>query len=230
MEPPGGPAEAVPAASGYTLVLPVGWRRIPVRYGSKAAIRAILDEVFARYPAGASRDRVIRHRVQLEGRLTDMVRKARSSGAVDLYLPVEYVHGTAIPASFVVSQATLDEPADGGPVDPAQVVACFVAEAGNAVPAEVAGVPCARAEAVAAPGPGQDVPFGSRRVDYVVPVPGQPGQWLIITFSTVGDGDPEGDFAKLLVELFDAIVLTFRWSQEDQEEGPESRASMRSPE
>ena len=58
---------------------------------------------------------------------------------------------------------------------------------------------CARTEVVAAPDPGQEVPLGSRRVDYVVPVPGQPGQWLISTFSTVGDGDPEGDFARLLV-------------------------------
>jgi hypothetical protein len=77
-------------------------------------------------------------------------------------------------------------------------------------------VACARTEAVAAPDPGQEVPLGSRRADYVVPVPGQPGQWLIITFSTVGDGDPDGDFAKLLVELFDAIMLTFRWSGEGQ--------------
>ena len=61
-----------------------------------------------------------------------MVRKARSSGGVDLYLPVEYVHGTAVPASFVVSQVTLGEPDDGGPSDPAQVVAYFVADIGGA--------------------------------------------------------------------------------------------------
>jgi hypothetical protein len=208
----------VGTASGYTLVLPTGWRRIPVREGSKAAIRSIIDEVFARYSAGESRDQVIRYRVQLEGQLTDMVRKARSSGGVDLYLPVEYVHGTAVPASFVVSQATLGQPDDGGPVDPAQVVAAFVAgagdTAGDAAPAEVDGVACARTETVAGPDPAQDVPLGSRRVDYVVPVPGPPGQWLISTFSTVGDGDPEGEFAKLLVSLFDAIMLTFRWTRQ----------------
>jgi hypothetical protein len=204
----------VGTASGYTLVLPTGWRRIPVREGSKAAIRSILDEVFARYPAGESRDRVIRYRVQLEGRLTDMVRQARSAGGVDLYLPVEYVHGTAVPASFVVSQATLGQPDDGVPVDPAQVVAAFVAEPGDAAPAEVDGVACARTETVAGPDPGQEMPLGSRRVDYVVPVPGPAGQWLISTFSTVGDGDPEGEFAKLLVSLFDAIMLTFRWTRQ----------------
>jgi hypothetical protein len=212
----------VGTASGYTLVLPTGWRRIPVREGSKAAIRTILDEIFARYPAGESRDQVIKHRVQLEGRLTDMVRKARAAGGIDLYLPVEYVHGTAVPASFVVSQATLGQPDDGVPADPAQVVAFLVTETGGtagstpveAAPAEVDGVACARTETVAAPDPGQDVPLGSRRVDYVVPVPGQPGQWLISAFSTVGDGDPGGEFARLLVSLFDAIMLTFRWTRQ----------------
>lgn len=41
---------------------------------------------------------------------------------------------------------------------------------------------------------------------------GQADRWLIATFSTAGDGDPEGDFAKLLVGLCDAILLTFRWT------------------
>jgi hypothetical protein len=48
-------------------------------------------------------------------------------------------------------------------------------------------------------------------VDYALPVPGHQGQWLIVTFATSGDGDPEGAFANLLVELFDSIMLTFRW-------------------
>jgi hypothetical protein len=39
-----------------------------------------------------------------------------------------------------------------------------------------------------------------------------PGDWLIIAFSTLGDGRPEGPFTRLLVELFDAIVSTFRWT------------------
>jgi hypothetical protein len=48
-------------------------------------------------------------------------------------------------------------------------------------------------------------------VDYLLPVPGQSGQWLIVTFATSGGGDPKGAFAELLVELFDSIMLTFRW-------------------
>jgi hypothetical protein len=56
------------------------------------------------------------------------------------------------------------------------------------------------------------MPAASRRVDYVLPVPGIPGDWLVIAFSTLGDGRPEGQFTRLLVELFDAIVSTFRWT------------------
>lgn len=64
-------------------------------------------------------------------------------------------------------------------------------------------------------GPAETAPgihTSSRRVDYVLPVPGHPGRWLIVTFATPGDGDPGGEFAGLLVRLFDSIMLTFRWT------------------
>jgi hypothetical protein len=31
-------------------------------------------------------------------------------------------------------------------------------------------------------------------------------------FSTLGDGDPAGEYASLLADLFDAIMSTFRWT------------------
>lgn len=37
-------------------------------------------------------------------------------------------------------------------------------------------------------------------------------RWLIAAFSTLGDGDPGGEHAKILVELFDAIMSTFHWT------------------
>jgi hypothetical protein len=36
-------------------------------------------------------------------------------------------------------------------------------------------------------------------------------RWLIVTFATPGDGDPAGEFAGPLAQLFDSIILTFRW-------------------
>ena len=57
----------------------------------------------------------------------------------------------------------------------------------------------------------QGVEYASRRVDYVLPVPTDLDRWVVVSFSTLGAGDPTDEFAQLLVELFDAIMTTFRW-------------------
>jgi hypothetical protein len=209
--------ETAAAVTGYSLVLPPGWRRIPILHGTKAAIRGIVDEVLRRYPKGMPRDKMTPYRIEIERQLSDLARRARSSGGVDLYLPIEYVHGVTITASFVVSQVTLPVPetetAEQVAAGSAELVAYLTSGEGKASPVPVAGVQAARTESVAPPDPAEQMGFGSRRVDYVIPMPGHPTRWMLAAFSTIGDGDPEGKFAKLLVELFDAIMLTFRWNR-----------------
>jgi hypothetical protein len=61
--------------------------------------------------------------------------------------------------------------------------------------------------------------YGSRRVDYIVPVPGEVDRWLVIAFSTIGGGDPDDNVARLLVELFDAMMATFRWARAPADRG-----------
>lgn len=178
-------------------------------HGTKRAITDILDEVFGRLPRNVPRDKVLPYRLELERRLHGMVRQGRSKGALDLYLPVEYVHGVAIPASFIVSRGTLG---GGELLGASQVVATMAAESPDASSVTVDGVTGVRFERIAEPDQVQDLRAASRRVDYVLPVPGIPGDWLVIAFSTLGDGRPEGQFTRLLVELFDAIVSTFRWT------------------
>lgn len=195
--------------TGYAMVLPGGWRRIPLLHGTKRAIKDILDEVFGRLPRNLPRDKVMPYRLELERRLDGMVRQARSTGALDLYLPVEYVHGVAVPASFIVSKGTLGA---GEFLDASQIVACMAAESAEASPVTVDGVTGVRFERIAGLDRTQEMPAASRRVDYVLPVPGIPGDWLVIAFSTLGDGRPEGKFTRLLVELFDAMMSTFRWT------------------
>lgn len=194
--------------TGYSIVLPPGWRRIPIQQGTRTAIRELADEVLARRPGHLSPDQVAPYRMQIEQRFSEMTKKARPLGGVDLYLPIASAHGTTIPASFIVSEGA---PLAADVVDPGQVAGSLAA-AGDASPAMVDGCKGARMEhtapAEAAPG----LPIGSRRVDYVLPVPGHAGRWLIVTFSTPGDGDPAGEFARLLVHLFDSIMLTFRWT------------------
>jgi len=157
-----------------------------------------------------------------------MAMQARSAGGVDLYLPIEDSHGVTITASFVVSQVTLpappapDSPAadpvaelpDAEQVDTAQFVSYLTSADGDIAPVVIADATAARKESVAAADPARQIPYGSRRVDYMLPVPGQPRGMLLVAFSTIGDGDPEGQFAKLLVELFDAIMTTFRWAKD----------------
>jgi hypothetical protein len=91
------------------------------------------------------------------------------------------------------------------------VAGYLASAAAGASPVTVDGCAGARLESTAAAETILGIEAASRRVDYLLPVPGQPGQWLIVTFAVSGDGDPEGAFADLLVELFDSIMLTFRW-------------------
>ncbi|MGH3252313.1 MAG: hypothetical protein ACRDOI_39720 [Trebonia sp.] len=183
-----------------------------------------MDEVLCRISAGVSRDRLTPYRIDLERRLSDMAKQARGAGGIDLYLPIEYTYGVTITASFVVSQITLPDPPpelpDAERTDVTQFIA-YLTSGGDgdgdggddgAAPAEIAGVGAARKECVAAADPAQQAAYGSRRVDYLIPVPGHSRGLLVAAFSTIGDGDPEGEFAKLLVGLFDAIMTTFRWA------------------
>jgi hypothetical protein len=49
------------------------------------------------------------------------------------------------------------------------------------------------------------------RVDYHWPLPSEPLKWELASFTTIGGGKPDDDIAELLVGLFDAIMLTWRW-------------------
>jgi hypothetical protein len=194
--------------SGYSVVVPPGWSRIPVRHGTAAAIQEIAAEVLAGIPASRSPEHPALLQDQIARRLTDLADRSRPLGGVDLYLPVLPLHGTAVPASFIVSEG---RPPAAGIVDSGQVAGYLAAAVAGASPVTVDGCAGARLESTAAGETILGIEAASRRVDYLLPVPGQVGQWLIVAFAASGEGDPEGAFAKLLVELFDSIMLTFRW-------------------
>lgn len=199
--------------AGYTVVLPPGWCRIPVRHGSAKAVRAAVDDALKSVPRTVPRDKIAPYRAELEGKLTAMVTRARGQGAVDLYLPVAPMHGLPVSASFIVSEGAIGEPgADGSDADPLQVVAYLAAGDAGSGPVTVDGVAAVRREHMAAPEKAAEVDAGSRRVDYMMPLPGAGGRWLIAAFSTLGGGDPGDELSRVLVELFDAIMATFRWS------------------
>jgi hypothetical protein len=204
--------------TGYTVVLPPGWYQIPVRDGTADAIRKIVDKTFAHPPEGVPRDRVTPYRLELERRLSEAARQARRGGGVHLYLPVEMRHGALMAASFVVSEGSLGSLEDIRP----ELVVSYLAS-GNAAtgadgnqPVTVDGAPGLRMERTAPAKPSDGIDYGSRRVDYVIPVPDEQDRWLVVAFSTLGGGDPDDEYARILAELFDAIMSTFRWTRAER--------------
>ena len=207
---PGGDAAArPPAATGYAMLLPAGWRRIPVLHGTSKAITAIVDEVFSRLAP----ERSPTGRPVLERHLTEMAREARGQAVVDLYLPVEQVHGVAVPASIAVSRGTLGS---SGVPGWDEMMAQIAAGSHETRPVTVDGAAGVRLERQAGPGLARHVACGSRLVSYALPVPGVPGDWLIVVFSVLDADGTAGRFARLLAEMFDAVMTTFRWTMSGQ--------------
>lgn len=191
--------------TGYRLVLPPGWRRIPLRAGTDEAIAATIEHSFA----GTAPRALEAERDALRNHLLGLAAAAAANGGLDLYLPAELSHGFTVAASFVVAELNFEsvENPDAG-----SVLAGVISLRNGAGAVTVGGTAAARAESVAPADATRGIPLASRRVDYVLPVPRDAERWLVVTFSTIGQGDPQDDFARLLVDLFDAIMTTFRWT------------------
>jgi hypothetical protein len=142
--------------------------------------------------------------------LKETIRQARTSHGLTLYLPVERIHGMIIPASFIASEPISTSSGEG---DPKAMLADLARDSDDASTRELDGVAAVRTvqKLPAAPDRGVDVP--SWRVQYTVPIPeSAPTQCLTFTFSTLIAADMDIEFAEILVELFDAVMTTFRWS------------------
>lgn len=203
---------ADPVAVGYNLVPPPGWDRIPLQDGeTNETIRRIVERAVEELPAGLPRDDISKARMELFKQLRKAAKQAAKNHGLALYLPVERIHGMHIPASFVVS-----EPVGGagmGDVPSDEVLRHLAAGRGAAEPVEVDGSEGTRVERIAPAPPDEELSYASRRVEYVLPVPGAlPTRWVTVTFSTIGAGHPEGELSDVLVDVFDAVMTTFRWS------------------
>ncbi|MFC9058032.1 hypothetical protein ACFTXB_08245 [Streptomyces sp. NPDC057074] len=211
------------APRGYELILPPGWVRIPLREGTKEALEKILFSHMGQVPEGIPRDDAMRFRLDMRRQLERQARAARRNGGLDLYLPVLPRGGIFLMASFIVAELPIGQ-AHAVPQDAVitQLANDGVTD-GTGTKVDVAGASALRRTYRSTPDEekprpaseaAQDVSLPTRRVDYVIPVPDDPGRWISINFSTPGDGDIDSEFTDVLVELFDAVVATFKWSYE----------------
>jgi hypothetical protein len=186
------------APIGFNLITPPGWDKIDLRDESMSdSILRIVDNSISQLPDDLPKDDVSKLRMELFKRLKKAARKAAKANGLLLYLPVQRVRSTLAPASFVVSQAS----GEGVGIESNEVLGALAAGRGNS---ETVDVP---------PADDSESSLSSRRIEYVLPLPGSPlPRWLTVTFSTVGDGNPDSDFTSALVDLFDAVMTTFRWS------------------
>jgi hypothetical protein len=174
-------------------------------------------------PEGIPRDDAMRFRLDMRRQLEKQARAAKRNGGLDLYLPVLPRGGIFLMASFIVAEMPIGQ-AHGVP--PQAVIAQLVdggVRDGTATSVDVAGAPALRRayrstaderKLNSSPEAIQQATLPTRRVEYVLPVAHDPGRWISINFSTPGDGDIDSEFTDVLVELFDAVVGTFKWSYE----------------
>lgn len=195
----------------YALVLPPPWVRIHLedRTRMRDGVRAFVDAGARRAPKEIPPDQLASLKLKLQGQLLRQLEESRDAGTIDYYLPSGPLHGVDLNASFVVSSIIPDANADVSQT--AGVHAVLTAEGATSV--QLAGTDWSRTEEVVATEGDQLVEAGlpARRVTYATAVPGDERRWALVTCTVIGDGKPDSDHTRLVVELFDAIMTTWRW-------------------
>ena len=199
-------------ATGYTLVLPPGWLRLDAR--TQAGTQE-LDRELDRALNTVAKDSYSPLISQARKQAHTVLDQARAAGALDLYLPLGGMHSAPTPASFLVTIVHLhDTPPGGAEAQDPEAASMTIATmlAARMPQGEVkqmrAGITVRSRQEIPATGAS---PWPGTRVDYHWPLPSQPRKWALATFTTLGAGKPDDDITELLIGLFDAIMLTWRW-------------------
>lgn len=188
--------------TGYTLRLPPGWIRIPLRteVESDGAIATVLD---ARFDLSE-----LRLRDTMRARLGQLVATARRRNGLDAYVPISPPPGLNGGAAFIVSGPHL------GPAASRNIVDLPSSAQRDEVPfLDMNGTGSLRRErgSPSASAPGRPAP-SIQVVDYFLAIPGQTRRWIVVTLSIVGISR-DLDASRDLVHLFDETMTTFRWRE-----------------
>jgi hypothetical protein len=129
-----------------------------------------------------------------------------------LYLPTERLHGVALPVSIVVSEP-IEIPRARLHSGPEAVLAALASVTPGAETRELDDTAALRSERDVPADAAQGVDVTHRRVEYFVPVPDSaPDKYLTFSFSALIAPGLDPAFYDTFVELFDAVMGTFRWS------------------
>ncbi|MCW1095736.1 hypothetical protein OJ963_17655 [Streptomyces sp. RS2] len=198
--------------NGFNLVPPPGWDVIPLRTGTKEAMDHIVRKAVAQLPAGFPKDDIPKARLKLTQEMKKVVRRARAKGGMTLYLPTERLHGVALPVSIVASEP-IDVPRVRPSSGPEAILAALASVTPGAETRTLDDTAALRSERELPADAAQGVDVAHRRVEYFVPVPdSSPDQYLAFSFSALIAPGSDPAFYDILVELFDAVMGTFRWS------------------
>ncbi|MCT9139741.1 hypothetical protein [Streptomyces violarus] len=205
-------AETRPAPNGFNLVPPPGWDVIPLRTGTQEAMARIVRKAVAQLPVGFPKDDIPKARLKLTQEMKKVVRRARAKGGMTLYLPTERLHGVALPVSIVASEP-IEIPRVRPNSGPEMVLSVLASETPGAEMREIDDTAALRSERDVLADAAQGVDVAHRRVEYFVPVPDSvPDQYLTFSFSALIAPGSDPAFYDTLVELFDAVMGTFRWT------------------
>ncbi|CAM5386590.1 MULTISPECIES: hypothetical protein [Streptomyces] len=199
---------------GFNLVPPPGWDVIPLRVGTREAMDRIVRKAVAQLPPGFPKDDIPKARLKLTREMKKVVRRAGAKGGMTLYLPTEPLHGIVLPASIVASEP-IEIPRVRPNSGPEAVLAALASVTPGVETRELDGVAALRSERDI-PGNGDEgVDVAHRQVEYFVPIPDSiPDRYLTFSFSALIAPGSDPPFYDTLVELFDAVMGTFRWAYE----------------
>ncbi|MFF3613628.1 hypothetical protein [Streptomyces sp. NPDC002580] len=205
-------AEHHRSPTGFNLVPPPGWDVIPLRTGTQEAMDRIVRKAVAQLPVGFPKDDIPQARLKLTKEMKKVVRRARAKGGMTLYLPTERLHGVALPVSIVASEP-IEIPRVRPDSGPEAVLLALASETPGAEMRELDHATALRSERDVPADATKGIDAAHRRVEYFVPIPDSaPDRYFTFSFSALIAPGSDPAFYDILVELFDAVMSTFRWS------------------
>ncbi|MGW4373312.1 hypothetical protein ACWEJ7_06545 [Streptomyces albidoflavus] len=204
--------EKPPAPNGFNLVPPPGWDVIPLHAGTKEAMDRIVRKAVKQLPVGFPKDDIPKARLKLAQEMKKVVRRATAKGGMTLYLPTERLHGVALPVSIIASEP-IEIPRVRPGSGPEAVLLALASQTPGAKLRELDDTAALRSERDVPADTARGIDVAHRQVEYVVPIPDSaPDQYLTFSFSALIAPGSDPAFYDTLVELFDAVMSTFRWS------------------